>query len=208
MDESDVYVDVHKAIRRLTPAPRARKIQAEAAAAAAAAVQRKPNDNAIVIDVAESSEGQTIKVGSYDPHREGGHLSQRPKTAIFMKRRSSADVEGRMTGSGPYPVKASLEEMKQQLRLGPANRAAHPRSTRGDIFKIKQGLAPSPIPGPSGGLGPAMGSSRMPGRSISMMNPTIGASETTPLLGGDDTIEEAESPESSRSKVNGGRHES
>ncbi|OAQ97786.1 hypothetical protein LLEC1_05557 [Akanthomyces lecanii] len=59
VDESDVYIDVHKAIRRLTPAPRARC----------------------------------------------GHSSQ--------------------------------------LRLGPANRAAHPRSNTRNVFKIKQGLTPN-----------------------------------------------------------------
>lgn len=57
-----------------------------------------------------------------------------------MKRQHSAGPDGRI-GKSPVPVKASLDEMRQQLRLGPANRAANPRSsTRGSVFKIKQGL--------------------------------------------------------------------
>lgn len=168
MDESDVYVDVHKAIRRLTPAPRARRMQqAEAAAAAAAAASAaKQTDQPLLVDI---SEAPTIKVGSYDAHIDA--RAERPKTSIFMKRRGSAGPDGRLEGH-PVSVKASLDEMRQQLRLGPANRANQPLSNTRNVFKVKQGL--------SGSQNLGAGGSRMPPRSVSAM-----PIESTPLLGGD-----------------------
>lgn len=145
MDESDVYVDVHKAIRRLTPAPRAKRHHHEAAAATAATAAatmaaRKSTDN-VLVDIAEHPDGQSFTVGSLGAQSDSGAApEQNPRTAIFMKRRSSAGLDGKLDG-GTVPVKASLDEMRQQLRLGPANRAAKPRNnTRTNVFKIKQGL--------------------------------------------------------------------
>ncbi|POR38469.1 Protein MAM3 [Tolypocladium paradoxum] len=157
VDESDVYVDVHKAIRRLTPAPRARRFhthshghnEAATAAAAAAIASTKPGDGPVLVDIAEDSDGQTLTVGSLGAHSDTECPEHHPKTAIFMKRRSSTGPDG-PDGSGPIPVKASLDEMKQQLRLGPANRAAKPRNTRTNVFKIKQGLGVTTFISPSG----------------------------------------------------------
>jgi metal transporter CNNM len=64
-----------------------------------------------------------------------------------MKRRRSAGPDGRTDEGAPIPVKASLDEVKRQFRLGPANRAANPLSTRGTVFKIKQGLGTPLIDG-------------------------------------------------------------
>ncbi|PHH61592.1 hypothetical protein CDD82_2124 [Ophiocordyceps australis] len=169
VDESDVYVDVHKAIRRLTPAPRARRLQHEVATAATAVAAKKPTEGPLLVDIAEHGEGQSFGVGSLGAHSDGAletpsvaasmqqqqqhHQQQQQqqqqlqqkqqlhtKTAVFMKRRSSAGPDG-TPETGTVPVKASLDEMKPQLRLGPANRAAHPRTTiRNNVFKIKQGL--------------------------------------------------------------------
>ncbi|KAH7112759.1 putative DUF21 and CBS domain protein [Dactylonectria estremocensis] len=147
VDESDVYVDVHKAIRRLTPAPRAWHLhghshgheEADSADTAAAVAAKKPG-GATLVDIAEHPDGQSVTVGSLGAHSDSGIPEHHPKTAIFMKRRSSAGPDGKPDG-GTIPVKASLSEMRQQLRLGPANRAAHPRNTtRNNVFKIKQGL--------------------------------------------------------------------
>ncbi|KAH7312296.1 putative DUF21 and CBS domain protein [Stachybotrys elegans] len=132
VDESDVYVDVHKAIRRLTPAPRARHIHPEATSS------RKINDPTLLSGIAEDSNGTTLLVGSLGAHSDNGIIDP-PKTAIFMKRRSSAGPDG-VLHPDPVPVKASLDEMKRQLRLHPANMASNPLHTRKDVFKIKQGL--------------------------------------------------------------------
>lgn len=173
VDESDVYVDVHKAIRRLTPAPRARRIEATAAAAAA----QKTTEHPVLVDIAEDGEGNTIQVGSYGAAGDGVN-DARPRTAIFMKRRRSAGPDGRME-ERPEAVRGSLKDVKQQMRLGPANRAAHPRASRRDQFKTKQGLS---------------GQDRETPRSAS----ANASSERTPLL---DAEESGERP--SRGKANG-----
>lgn len=127
VDESDVYVDVHKAIRRLTPAPRA---QAVAAAAAA----KKTTEHPVLVDIGQDEHGNILQVAA-----QSGSGSERPRTAIFMKRRPSTDRHG-ATDSEPEPMRESLQDLKHQARLGPANRAAKPRTTRQDVFKTKQGL--------------------------------------------------------------------
>ncbi|XP_044716242.1 uncharacterized protein HRG_10416 [Hirsutella rhossiliensis] len=153
VDESDVYVDVHKAIRRLTPAPRAKRLHNEAATAATAAAlaAKKPSgDGSLLVDIAEHPDGRAVTVGSLGAQSDTGVAEEHhPKTAIFMKRRSSAGPDGKPE-SGTVPVKASLDEMRQQLRLGPANRAAKPRNTRTNVFKIKQGLGVTTLVGTSG----------------------------------------------------------
>ncbi|RDA92496.1 hypothetical protein CP533_6471 [Ophiocordyceps camponoti-saundersi (nom. inval.)] len=156
VDESDVYVDVHKAIRRLTPAPRAKRLHHDdgspAVSTAAMAVKR-PGDGSLLIDIAEHPDGQVLTVGSPGALSDTGAVAEDhpPKTAIFMKRRSSAGPDGKAE-SGTVPIKASLDEMKRQLRLGPANRAARPRNTRTNVFKIKQGLTTAPGTGSNGKL--------------------------------------------------------
>ncbi|KAG5918454.1 hypothetical protein E4U61_001753 [Claviceps capensis] len=137
VDESDVYVDVHKAIRRLTPAPRARRIHAEAGAAA---VGRRHGEGAALVDIAEQIEAESPVVGSLGAMSDGVP-ERHAKVAVFMRRRGSAGPDGK-PDDRPVPFKASLDEMKQQLRhLAPSNRAANPRSTRTNVFKIKQGLS-------------------------------------------------------------------
>ncbi|KAM5348763.1 hypothetical protein ACJ41O_008586 [Fusarium nematophilum] len=197
VDESDVYVDVHKAIRRLNPAPRARRIHAGAAAVAATASRKAP-DATILVDVAEHDEMPSIETASYHSNYEGG-FHNAAKTAIHMKRRTS---DGGIEGT-PVVVKASLDEMRQQLRLGPANRAARPlNNTRGSVFKIKQGLGANQPQGTA-----ADPSDRMPPRAASHMgftNPQrmAGGHERTPLLG-DDHEEAVDDDEQNGHKVNG-----
>ncbi|RDA87868.1 hypothetical protein CP532_2947 [Ophiocordyceps camponoti-leonardi (nom. inval.)] len=156
VDESDVYVDVHKAIRRLTPAPRAKRLHHDdgspAMSTAAMAVKR-PGDGSLLVDIAEHPDGPVLTVGSPGALSDTGAVTEEhhPKTAIFMKRRSSAGPDGK-ADKGTVPIKASLDEMKRQLRLGPANRAARPRNTRTNVFKIKQGLTTGPGTGSNGKL--------------------------------------------------------
>lgn len=168
VDESDVYVDVHKAIRRLNPAPHARRVEAAAAAAAV----KKTTEHPVLVDIAEDTNGNTIQVGSYGAHSDhGGSANEaRPRTAIFMRRRSSAGPDGRMDGQ-PEPYRGSIQDVKQQLKLGPANRAARPRNTK-DVFKTKAGL---------GVTHSSASGDRMPPRSASVTGEGRG-NERTPLL--------------------------
>ncbi|KAL2886765.1 Protein MAM3 [Ceratocystis lukuohia] len=120
IDESDVYIDVHKAIRRLTPAPKARINRQEPIEAADF---HALNTNLTAEDAIIASELSN---------------SPRPVTATFMMRAPSSD--GR-PGLIPVAVKANLDEMRQQLKhLGPSNPATNPKDTKLASVKIKHVL--------------------------------------------------------------------
>ncbi|KAJ3570599.1 hypothetical protein NPX13_g5677 [Xylaria arbuscula] len=144
IDESDVYVDVHKAIRRAHPGPHAR-------------AQRK---DLLVKDVlvnlaedeaAEGDEGHTSqskRTSSFNGRSDGPTLSQSPMTTILL-RRTSADQNGKMIHT-TVPVKTNLEDMRDHFKnLGPSNPASNPKSTRVSAVKIKPGptsLSPAQAP--------------------------------------------------------------
>lgn len=141
IDESDVYIDVHKAIRRLTPAPKAK-------------MHRRPSEDPTN---RHSGDNDTVIVEGRDAthdHKVGemlaGHdiaiISSSPKATTFMMRRSSAGVDGHMVQT-TVPVRANLEELRQHLRhLGPSNPATNPKNTRSTTVKVKPGHPLPPRP--------------------------------------------------------------
>lgn len=205
VDESDVYVDVHKAIRRLTPAPRARRLHAAATAASVMASKKAPGDSILVdVDEHDASPHREPDAASFHSNYEGG-FHNAAKTAIHMKRRTS---DGGIEGT-PVVVKASLDEMRSQLRLGPANRAANPRSNTRSLFKIKQGLGTSGTPPDSSRPLPPRAQSHM-GFTNNHGSPARNQGhERTPLLGvGEDYEEAVEDDEThdGRGHKTNGRH--
>ncbi|PSR84351.1 hypothetical protein BD289DRAFT_434389 [Coniella lustricola] len=142
IDESDVYIDVHKAIRRMAPAPKAR-------------YQRRASaSGAVVIDTADGKSSEDTKIGEDDhvendadhkgqlhPAPENGQMRERsgsPMTSTLLLRRSSAGIDGRMES---VPVRANFDDIKQHLKhLGPSNRASNPKLTRSTTVKIKPGI--------------------------------------------------------------------
>lgn len=137
IDESDVYVDVHKAIRRSHPAPKAR-------------VQRKDmlvKDVAVkdgkLIDLEDEADeerqlqkSRTASVSGAD--NSTSILSSSPRTTLLM-RRSSTGQDGKLVRT-TVPVKANYEEMRGHLKhLGPSNPASNPKSTKVTSVKIKPG---------------------------------------------------------------------
>ncbi|KAI0413158.1 hypothetical protein F5X98DRAFT_352840 [Xylaria grammica] len=171
IDESDVYVDVHKAIRRAHPGPHAR-------------AQRKDlmiRDTAIrdgtLIDLADEwyegkddQSGQTRRSSSINGRSEASALSQSPMTTLLL-RRTSADQNGKMVHT-TVPVKTNLEDMRDHFKnLGPSNPASNPKSTRVSAVKIKPGSTTTPT------VQPASGSI-----DVILEDPHSGADERTSLL--------------------------
>ncbi|KAI0129410.1 hypothetical protein BJ170DRAFT_616149 [Xylariales sp. AK1849] len=139
IDESDVYVDVHKAIRRSHPAPKAR-IQRKDILNKDAAVK---DGNLIDLEDAEDgAEFQTRRPASLGGRTESAAvLSSSPKTTLLM-RRSSASHDGQLMHT-TVPVRANYEEMRGHLKhLGPSNPASNPKSTKVSAVKIKPGVGP------------------------------------------------------------------
>lgn len=155
IDESDVYIDVHKAIRRMAPAPKAR-------------YQRRLSHGHPGADGNDSKSSEDTKVGEedsadnyearkrrYNSATEAGDAPERsnsgsPMPGTFLLRRASAGIDGRMEN---VPVRASYNDIRQHLKhLGPSNPASNPKATKSTTVKVKPGVvvhdAPRPSPPP------------------------------------------------------------
>ncbi|KAK6083469.1 hypothetical protein SCUP234_03819 [Seiridium cupressi] len=137
IDESDVYVDVHKAIRRSHPAPKARVQRKDVMVKDAAVKDGK------LIDVdEEDDEGQRLRLSrtasATGRTASPSILSSSPRTTLLM-RRSSTGQDGKLVRT-TVPVKANYEQMRGHLKhLGPSNPASNPKSTKVSTVKIKPG---------------------------------------------------------------------
>ncbi|KAI0855096.1 hypothetical protein F4860DRAFT_497438 [Xylaria cubensis] len=182
IDESDVYVDVHKAIRRAHPGPHARAQRRDLM------VKDTAVREGVLVDLAEeNTEGQDDQTSqlrrtpSLNGRSEGSLLSQSPK-ATLLRRRTSADHHGKLVHS-TVPVKANFEDMRNHLKnLGPSNRASNPKATRVSAVKIKPGLAASPPPNqPTVGVIPEDPNSRIDERT-SLLRPQLTAKDGVQAL--------------------------
>ena len=140
VDESDVFIDVHKAIRRHNPAPRTRvpRSAAEMKLAQAAAP-----------DLVDISEDQTLDASHLQ--RLSTAESDIPKNPPGPRRLSGNSI----IVDGKTKQRASIDEVKEHLKhLGPSNLASRPKTTRYASVKIKPGLdnkASSPHPATANG---------------------------------------------------------
>ncbi|KAF2735900.1 DUF21-domain-containing protein [Polyplosphaeria fusca] len=127
IDESDVFIDVHKAIRRMTPAPRTRAPKGEIIADPTHHSEHKLDGEA---------EGRKSSVPA---------LSSSPKATTFTMRRRSSGHNGSMD-RGSTALRSDNPDIKQHLKhLGPSNAAHRPKTTRINTVKIKPGI-PNTIP--------------------------------------------------------------
>lgn len=138
IDESDVFIDVHKAIRRMAPAPKSRVPKGK--------IVEEPPLNASVI-----SDSNLIDVDTVQP-------SSLPKPSDLIRRRSSveaplprfqlrktnADISANSTDGWVTQV-GTTDAIREHLKhLGPSNLASRPRQTRYHAVKIKRnGTSPS-----------------------------------------------------------------
>lgn len=131
IDESDVFVDVHKAIRRMAPAPRARVPKGRI-------VEEPPLTTPL-------EEGQPISM-------DETQSSSAPQTSGLIRRRSSVEAppprfQMRRQNADPkndyntwFTQRGTTEEIREHLKhLGPSNLASRPRQTRYHAVKIKRG---------------------------------------------------------------------
>lgn len=134
-----MYIDVHKAIRRMAPAPKARH------------QRRHSHGGQPIPDANDGKSSEDTKVGEEDASDENRKRSYNsvtdqdqthdrsgsPMTGTFLLRRTSAGIDGRMEN---VPVRASLNDIRQHLKhLGPSNPASNPKATRSTTVKIKPG---------------------------------------------------------------------
>ncbi|KAF2638723.1 DUF21-domain-containing protein [Massarina eburnea CBS 473.64] len=131
IDESDVFIDVHKAIRRLKPAPQS----------------RVPKGEIIADPIAHKQSETTLSPETnYDSETNGPRKQslQDTKATKFLMRRSSGGHG--QSAERSMALRSDDPDFKQHLKhLGPSNAANRPKSTRINTVKIKPGL-PNAIP--------------------------------------------------------------
>jgi metal transporter CNNM len=126
IDESDVFIDVHKAIRRMAPAPRARVPRGRVITD----VSRKPSEQPL-IDVEDTAQ----------PNGNAPRKLSLPETSqltsFLVRRRSSGN-------QAQEPIRSDDPELYRHLKhLGPSNAANRPKSTRINTVKIKPANSPA-----------------------------------------------------------------
>jgi metal transporter CNNM len=135
IDESDVFVDVHKAIRRMAPAPKARIQKGHMVETVDHTVLHATADH--LIDFADENVNGTES--SAKPRASGNDRTSpaifgtSPKTTFI--RRSSNGTDGSI-----IQVRGNVSDMREHLKhLGPSNLASRPKTTRYNTVKIKPG---------------------------------------------------------------------
>jgi len=154
IDESDVYKDVHKAIRRMAPAPTHR----------ARGVSRTPSRNTRVVepepqqaephDVDDEANGETRPLLGRPNTSDNVHQNDHRQSTVSLNdpkpSRTNSLMRRKSSGSGSAGMRsiqlARNPELRQQFKnLGPSNLASRPKSTRVNTIRIKPGLTSTTI---------------------------------------------------------------
>lgn len=136
VDESDVFVDVHKAIRRAMPAP-TRRIPKTFV------VSEPTPHNGTASDLVDIDEGETLNPTDLQKSKTPENPQQKIKVIAGPRRRSSAGNS--ITTDAKTSKRPSTDDIKEHLKhLGPSNLASRPRSTRYNTVKIKRGTDATP----------------------------------------------------------------
>lgn len=131
VDESDVFIDVHKAIRRSMPAPRNR-FGKHVTPAEAKVV--KPSTDLIDISEEQALDTADLRRSSFNE----GDVAKQP----LNQRRLS----GNSLGTDGKLKRNNRDELKEHLKhLGPSNLASRPKTTRYSSVKIKPGMDNNPL---------------------------------------------------------------
>ncbi|KAG4032880.1 hypothetical protein MFRU_006g03400 [Monilinia fructicola] len=138
IDESDVYIDVHKAIRRMTPAPKSLRVKPNQIVEQGANGSVQVTDDNL-IDISDDRPGN-LQVGRRRNQTEvrssspANHFGTSPKTT-FMRRVSTGDNDRNVVA-----IRGNMNDMREHLKhLGPSNLASRPKMTKYQSVKIKPG---------------------------------------------------------------------
>ncbi|KAF2009637.1 DUF21-domain-containing protein [Aaosphaeria arxii CBS 175.79] len=137
IDESDVFIDVHKAIRRMAPAPRTRVPRGEIV-----------TDPTKPTEVPTKSSAEETEQNGSNERRKSSHaeLLNDPKISTFLVRRRSSGHNAVPERGAHLALRSDDPEVIQHLKhLGPSNAANKPKTTRINTVKIKPGI-PNTVP--------------------------------------------------------------
>ncbi|EAW11321.1 putative DUF21 and CBS domain protein (Mam3) [Aspergillus clavatus NRRL 1] len=129
IDESDVFIDVHKAIRRMTPAPKSRVPKGRI-------VEDPPM-------LPPAAQGELIETNG----ESRMHSTDRRRSSVeappprFQMRLHTSDKNSDST-DGFLTHRGTTDEIREHLKhLGPSNLASRPRQTRYQNVKIKRAIS-------------------------------------------------------------------
>ncbi|KAK5123560.1 hypothetical protein LTR85_002598 [Meristemomyces frigidus] len=156
VDESDVFIDIHKAIRRLAPAEQRR-------------YRLGKSGNLVEIDDALQSESEregkaedenAPLLGKTESRKSSitgnGPNGQAPATTFMMRRKSSNASGTAHDPAKPKPMRSNTSDLRQHLKhLGPSNVASKPKPTKYNSVKIKPGVSTIPEGQPTNPGAPA-----------------------------------------------------
>ncbi|KAF1998491.1 DUF21-domain-containing protein [Amniculicola lignicola CBS 123094] len=124
VDESDVFIDVHKAVRRLAPAPHMRLPK-----------RGVPPQRPSFVKVDSESQIPELRKGSFS------ELGTSPKTTTYLVRRRSSGANGTSEGTRTVLRGNDPAQLREHLKhLGPSNPSSRPQASRISTVKIKPGV--------------------------------------------------------------------
>ncbi|KAL8940851.1 MAG: hypothetical protein Q9216_002603 [Gyalolechia sp. 2 TL-2023] len=137
IDESDVYIDVHKAIRRTNLAPKTR-IGKHGVVAEPESNMGEAEEN--LIDIGDDSKPHHKALQRTQTHNQvttanGSTLNSTPASGRNAALRRTSSIASVTKDGQPKPI-GNLDHFRN---LGPSNLASRPRQTRYNTVKIKPG---------------------------------------------------------------------
>jgi metal transporter CNNM len=135
IDESDVYIDVHKAIRRMTPAPKSLRFKQGSVTEHNGSVHVPET----LIDVSDERPAVSAVNGKHlraetRSSSPAAQLGTSPN-ASYMRRVSTGASD-----TNAAPLKGNMNDLREHLKhLGPSNLASRPKMTKYQSVKIKPG---------------------------------------------------------------------
>jgi metal transporter CNNM len=181
IDESDVFIDVHKAIRRMPPAPRFRVPKSDIVVQQEPgfAIQEEGDIEETKLKRQSQANGTTDGKEALPADRKPSmpELARSPNTGttLLMRRRSNSGQ------SEPIAVRSTAPDIRQHLKhLGPSNRATSPKQTRINTVKIKPGIDQLTTLPETGRF--QIDGKKPPSRSQSLDEPADAANENASLL--------------------------
>jgi metal transporter CNNM len=157
-------VDVSKAMRRMTPAPRFRIPKGQVVEDNTVATAREPD----LIDISEDN-----ILSEEDLQREKTADSLAKTKSVPQNRRRSSATDSN-AGNLKVPARNNTTDIREHLKhLGPSNLASRPKTTRYNTVKIKPGTIQSNSPAPANGT-PRMSAPRRISESMSDYHGGIG----------------------------------
>ncbi|KAK4892457.1 cell agglutination protein Mam3 [Elasticomyces elasticus] len=146
VDESDVFIDVHKAIRRMAPADTTRYRMSRNNK-----LVEVDEDNIMSESEREGDKGEDAPLLKTESRKSSIVNGTKPSqqqgmgTTFLMRRKSSNASEATHEPSKPMPLRSNTTDLRQHLKhLGPSNLANKPRETKFKSVKIKPGVGTIP----------------------------------------------------------------